>query len=97
MTLGQWQRNCTAPQSFHWLLPGNWTLSINATDDAGNYASTPDTTSWRVVFEPSTQYVRFTGGAYGVSNRNSTRFSFRTLTVGGVEGGCCTCVVDALL
>lgn len=79
--LGRWVTNCSAPLSVHWLLPGNWSLEINATDEAGNTSPTPATARWRVAFEPNTPYVRFTAGTLGVTNRNSTRFQLTTLSV----------------
>lgn len=65
----------------HWLLPGNWSLEVNATDEAGNVVPTPETARWRVAFEPNIPYVRFTTGTLGVTNRNATQFQLTTLTV----------------
>lgn len=83
--LGRWVGNCSAPMRLHWLLPGNWSLEVNATDDAGNSNPVPTTTRWSVAFQPNTPYVRFTAGALGLTNRNTTRFQLTTLVVRGQQ------------
>lgn len=49
--------NCTSPQTFHWLLPGQWQFEVVGTDAAGN-AAPALAYSWNVAFDVGKQYTR---------------------------------------
>lgn len=56
LTLGA-SYNCTSPQTFHWLLPGQWGFEVVGTDAAGN-AAAPLSLAWAVAFDSAKQYTR---------------------------------------
>ena len=49
---------CSSPQTFHWILPGSWSLHVAGEDAAGNLA-TPQAFSWEVTYATGSDYTRF--------------------------------------
>ena len=77
--LGGALQNCSSPMAFHWLLPGRWTLAVQATDAAGNQADVSNYT-WTVAFDAAQPYTRLTNGLLGRSRLVSdVVFDFATL------------------
>jgi hypothetical protein len=74
--------NCTSPQTMAWLLPGQWTFQVEATDAAGNKAP-PMTSSWQVAVESSITSIRLTAGPILKIPKREVTFSFVTLNSAG--------------
>ena len=79
--------NCTSPQTMAWLLPGQWTFQVEATDAAGN-AAPPMMESWQVVLEPPGTHIRLTAGPILKIPKREVQFSFVTLGGGDVATEC---------
>ncbi|KAK9839424.1 hypothetical protein WJX81_001331 [Elliptochloris bilobata] len=78
LTLGQWAP-CTPPMTLYWLLPGNWSFYVRATDAAGNAAAQPLQVSWNVRFVPEQPYARMVAGAFGPVNSAADSFEVQAL------------------
>ncbi len=74
-------RNCTSPQTFHWLLPGAWTFQVQATDAAGNSAAQPLEYKWDVAFDAGQAYARLLGGPFALVKKTSIVFNVTALSV----------------
>jgi hypothetical protein len=80
--------NCTSPQTLAWLLPGQWTFAVEATDAAGNKA-TPVSAVWTVDVASTTQpSVRVTAGPVLKIPKREVKFSLATL---GGDGSATEC------
>jgi hypothetical protein len=74
--------SCTSPQTLAWLLPGQWTFAVEATDAAGNKAQ-PVTASWNVVTATAGPSVRVASGPLLRIPKREVEFSLVTLGGGG--------------
>ncbi|KAL4540584.1 hypothetical protein Ndes2526A_g03556 [Nannochloris sp. 'desiccata'] len=79
--------NCTSPQTLAWLLPGQWTFAVEATDAAGNKAQ-PVGASWNVENYAAGPSVRVTSGPILRIPQRDVEFSLVTLGGGGAATEC---------
>lgn len=80
--------NCTSPQTLAWLLPGQWTFEVEATDAAGNKAQ-PVAASWNVETTTAGPSVRVTSGPILKIPKREVEFSL--VTLGGADGAATEC------
>lgn len=71
--------NCTSPEVFFWLMPGQYSFAVQGTDAAGNQAQ-PAQASWTVALDPSKRYARFKSGPYGPVPKAALAFDFLALS-----------------
>jgi hypothetical protein len=81
--LGAWAP-CAGPLSLWGLSFGDWSLSVRASDAAGN-ASPPAVAKWATRYEPGKRYARVVGGAFGLVNTRALEFEVTAFD--GADGG----------
>ncbi|KAK9815878.1 hypothetical protein WJX72_011193 [[Myrmecia] bisecta] len=82
---GSWA-NCSSPQTYYGLLPGNWTLKVRATDAAGNTATSDLSANWTVAFAAGQVYTRAQSGPFALTASKNVSYVLQALMASSTGG-----------